>query len=141
MKRFFLLSLSVLLLTGASLMPSARVQLGYFKVEQEQQAAPVITWQAQVEEQVKEYVLERRTPFSNGEFREVQKRFAAHGIGKPYRFQDDQLYKALSDEVAYKLYAVSMANPQERTLLAEQSINYTTTTVRRTWGSIKAMFQ
>ena len=98
-----------------------------------------LSWQARVEEGVREYVLERRTPHTNGEFKEITQRFQAHGTGKPYRFQDDQLYKSLQDQVDYRLYAIYLNG--DRVRLAEEKVNYTATAIRRTWGSIKAMFQ
>jgi len=129
---------SLLLLCGAALPVFNNVQLTFFKVE-EQAGELVVTWQAEVEEGLKEYVLERRTPFTNGEFREVKQRFQPHGAGKPYRFRDDQLYKSLDEEVDYRLYGVYQNNERQR--LAERKVNYTSTSIRRTWGSIKAMFQ
>lgn len=129
---------SLLLLCGAGLPVLNNAQLSFFRVEKQVDDL-VITWQAKAEDGLKEYVLERRTPFTNGEFKEVKQRFQPHGIGKPYRFRDDQLYKSLDNEVDYRLYAVYQNNERQR--LAEQKINYTSTSVRRTWGSIKAMFQ
>ena len=130
-------SLLILLLLAGAALPNA-VQLSFFKAEKVGSDL-VISWQARVEDSVREYVLERRTPHSNGEFVEIKQRFAAHGTGKPYRFQDDQLYKSPENQVDYRLYAVYVNN--DRVRLAEQKVNYTATAIRRTWGSIKAMFQ
>ncbi|MEM1128162.1 MAG: hypothetical protein AAGI71_16060 [Bacteroidota bacterium] len=119
---------------------SQAARLTYFRVEKEQNDL-VITWQAADEANVQGYVLERRSPFTNGTFKKIDTSFLPHGIGKPYRYRDDEVYKASSDEVEYRLYALSVSPAGERTLLAQQKVNYTATTIRRTWGSIKAMFQ
>lgn len=97
-----------------------------------------ISWQMDLEEDVREYELMRRTPYSNDQFIRVQA-FKAHGTGRPYAFRDDQVYKAAADFVEYRLDAVYSNGMRES--VADAKLNYTTTAVRRTWGSIKAMFQ
>lgn len=97
-----------------------------------------VRWEAQVEQNVKEYVLKRHTPYSNGTF-EVIERITAHGVGKPYEYRDQDIYKASSEEVQYRLVAVYQDGTDY--VIDTESLNYEPTAVRRTWGSIKAMFQ
>jgi len=98
----------------------------------------VVSWEVDVEDGIREYELTRKTPLSNDQFVKV---FSpdAHGIGKPYTFRDTQVYKVGSDQLEYRLDAVYMNGIRET--IKVQSINYTSTAVRRTWGGLKAMFQ
>lgn len=97
-----------------------------------------IRWQTEVEDEVREYEIFRRTPYSNDQFVRVHSA-RAHGTGKPYVFTDDQVYKAGAEQLDYRLEVVYQNGLRE--VLALKSLNYTSTAVRRTWGSIKAMFQ
>jgi hypothetical protein len=60
-------------------------------------------------------------------------------VSKPYSFRDDQVYKSAADQLDYRLEVVYENGLRE--VLVTKSLNYTTTAIRRTWGSIKAMFQ
>lgn len=133
MKRFPLLVLPFLI--AASM--GYGVRLASFDVSPDGRSF-AISWQMDLEEDVREYELMRRTPYSNDQFVRVQA-FKAHGTGRPYVFRDDQVYKAAADYVEYRLDAVYSNGLRES--VADAKLNYTTTAVRRTWGSIKAMFQ
>ncbi len=113
------------------------VELDFFKVAVKENDL-VITWQANREEGVQRYELRRRTPASKGQYVLVAQ-IAPQGSGKLYRYVDRQVYKQSADEVAYQLWVIYLDGTAQQ--LAEQAINYTPTAVRRTWGSIKAMFQ
>ncbi|MDX1546474.1 MAG: hypothetical protein R3247_05780, partial [Rhodothermales bacterium] len=58
---------------------------------------------------------------------------------KEYRFVDDQVYKSAAEELDYRLDAVFSNGLRQQ--VASKKLNYTPTAIRRTWGSIKAMFQ
>ena len=120
---------------GAALFAGTRVTR--FDVQREGNNL-VISWQSDVENDVREYELHRRTPNSS-DFRRI-KTVAAHGSGKLYRYIDDQVYKNAADMVDYRLDVVYQDGSKEIGVRS-YSINYTSTAVRRTWGSIKAMFQ
>jgi fructose-specific phosphotransferase system component IIB len=62
-----------------------------------------------------------------------------HGIAKEYLFRDSQVYKAAAEQLDYRLEVVYSNGARET--LTTQSINYTSTAIRRTWGSLKALFQ
>ncbi len=129
------LFLSVLVLTAASF--GYGVKLEYFQIVPEGRDF-VVKWQMETEDEVREYELTRRTPYSNQQFVKVQA-LSAHGTGVPYEFRDDQVYKSASDQLDYRLEVVYQNGLRE--VVLTQSVNYTSTAIRRTWGSIKAMFQ
>lgn len=124
------------LVLGAVLVGGSRVTV--FEVQKEGNDL-VVTWQAELEDGVREYDLRRHTPYSNGEFVLIES-VQAHGVGKLYRYRDDQVYKNAADMVDYRLDVVYEDGSREIGVKTH-SINYTSTAVRRTWGSIKAMFQ
>lgn len=131
--RALLFATSVLVLAGFS---AYTVQLSYFDVEA-READFLVAWQTEVEEEVRAYELFRKTSY-NDEYMLVQA-FDAHGSDKVYEFVDDQVYKSASEEVDYRLDAIFANGLRQQ--LGHRSVNYTPTYVRRTWGSIKAMFQ
>lgn len=97
-----------------------------------------ISWTTELEEEVRQFEIMRRTPNSNDQFVKVYTA-PAQGTGQGYAFLDTQVFKSGSDKVDYQLEAV-YANGVREVVRAE-SMNYTSTAVRRTWGSLKAMFQ
>lgn len=127
---------SLLILTGASML-SGRVRLISFSIQEEGRDF-VIAWQSEIEEDVRQYEIMRKTPFSNDQFVRVFEA-PAHGINRSYDFRDSQVFKSGSDKVDYQLEVVYSNGVRE--IVKTQSMNYTTTAVRRTWGSLKAMFQ
>ncbi len=135
MVRFGLVGLLVACL-GAWAFPGV-VELVFFRVATEGNDL-VVTWQANREDGVQRYELRRRTPASKGRYVLIAQ-VAPQGAGKPYRYVDRQVYKQPADEVAYQLWVIFTDGTARQ--LAEQAVNYTPTAVRRTWGSIKAMFQ
>jgi len=126
----------IVVLTGATMFPGG-VRLSFFRVQPEGRDF-VVSWQVDLEEQVRDYELTRKTPYSNDQFVKV---FAipAHGTGKAYIFRDRQVYKSGSEKLDYRLEVVYANGVRE--VITTQSVNYTSTAVRRTWGSLKAMFQ
>jgi hypothetical protein len=134
MKRLSLLVLTLLLLGAAG--AASSVQLDFFRVEV-QESDFVITWQTRVEEDVRTYELHRKTSYSQ-QFMPIVE-VAARGTNVTYRYVDDEVYKAASEQVDYKLVVLYANGTQEE--ITQRQVNYTPTAVRRTWGSIKAMFQ
>lgn len=112
------------------------VRLAYFTVDQ-QGNAMILSWETEVEEDVRQYELFRKT--SQGtEFRLIATQ-TPHGIGQVYRYRDSQMYRSPASLVDYRLEVVF--NSGLRQQLGERKVNYTSTAARRSWGSIKAMFQ
>lgn len=128
-----LLALACVLLMGANL-----AVLNSFKVEKTNSDLK-ITWQAEQETGVRQYELFRRSSNSNNQYVKIQKSFPAQGIGRTYTYVDDQVYKNNSQQIGYRLEVVY--DNGVRQILRTESVDYTSTAVRRTWGSIKAMFQ
>ena len=132
-----LLVLFVLVLAGAAPAWAQSVRIGEQRVEQ-REARVVVTWRTEVEVGVQGYEVLRRSAATGGEYRRLGS-VAAHGAGRGYEFVDDDLYKNTSSMADYQVIAV-LASGVRQTLFAAQ-VNYTTTGLRRTWGSLKAMFQ
>ena len=134
-KAFLFLLLLVLAAAGPAFNGSA--ELAFFKAEA-QNGAVVLSWQTKAETEVQRFELWRKTFYSTSHV-QLDQAFDAHGPGKPYRYVDDEVYKADSELVNYELRVVYKDG--SRATLNAIDFNYTTTAVRRTWGSIKAMFQ
>lgn len=96
----------------------------------------VVSWQASVETDVREYVLERKTLF-DAQFVEMA-RFEPHGTNSLYTYRDARVFKVQSEQVSYRLRIISSDN--SFVVTDAVTVDYTPTAVRRTWGSIKAMF-
>ncbi len=137
MKRIASLILLVLLLGAFTAHPVGTVRMAFFRVSEEA-AGMMITWQVELEDGVRTYELMRRTRFTNGRFVSVAS-LQPHGAGRSYTFRDDQIFKASAEQVDYLLEVVYTDGLREQ--LAQEQVNYTSTAIRRTWGSIKAMFQ
>lgn len=130
--------LTIFLLGIVGLAPVvAQVSLSRFEAKADKNDL-VITWQASAETNIREYILERKTRY-DVTFKEL-KRLLPKGINKKYEYRDDSVYKtAAVDEVQYRL----RVQFQDGSVFRSEpiTIQYTSTAIRRTWGSIKAMFQ
>ena len=96
-----------------------------------------VTWTMSDEAGVSAYRVLRSTPTSNGDFVRLQD-VVPHGVDRPYEYVDRDLYKEASSLAEYKVVAVRAEGLWE---VFVAQVNYTATGIRRTWGSIKAMFQ
>lgn len=131
-----LLIASLVVLTGAG-MASGLVRISEFDIRNEG-ADFVVSWKTEVEEDVRAFEIQRKTPSSNDQFVKVYDA-PGHGPDRSYTFRDTQVFKSGSDKLDYRLEVVYTNGVRE--VLRVQSMNYTSTAVRRTWGSLKAMFQ
>ena len=140
------LAAALLLFTalGFSLMwPGA--QLSFFRIDQENDVF-VISWEAEQEIEVDGYTVLRRTPHTHGDFVEVDD-VRAQGSGQTYTLQDQGIYEppsgrqqgSAAEQVSYRLEVTYVNGVSE--VLVTREASYQPTAVRRTWGSIKAMFQ
>jgi hypothetical protein len=120
------------------LVASTGVLLEEFRVS-EADGVVLVQWKSLEETALVRYEVRRRARNSMNNQFEVVARVTPHGPNKPYEFRDTQVYKSGSEEVTYRLEAVR-TNGQHLDL-GERSLSYSPTAVRRTWGSIKAMFQ
>ncbi|NDC87292.1 MAG: hypothetical protein EB075_00550 [Bacteroidetes bacterium] len=132
--------LATLVAAGLTVVPQAYAQqarLAQFDVVTEE-GAFVIQWKTQLEDEVMRFEVLRQTTFSSGQFETIGS-VVAKGAGASYQHRDDNLYKFQDEQVDYRLDVVFSTG--ERQTVAERSVNYFPTSVRRTWGGIKAMFQ
>ncbi|MGB0650237.1 MAG: hypothetical protein ACPG3U_10575 [Rhodothermales bacterium] len=134
--RLLISTFLVLLLTGATFM-AGQVRLSAFEIRAVGSDFQV-SWTTEVEDEVRQFEIMRRSPNSNDQFVRVHSS-SAHGIGQEYGFIDTQVFKSGSDKLDYRLDAVYFNGVREA--VRTESVNYTSTAVRRTWGSLKAMFQ
>ncbi|NUQ80689.1 MAG: hypothetical protein HUU10_03675 [Bacteroidetes bacterium] len=95
----------------------------------------LLEWKSLDEEGLIGYSLERRKENETGF--DAIRNFEPLGSGSLYQFIDLGLYKTAAGNVDYRLKVVTRSG----TTYLEGSGNYTTTSVRKTWGSIKAMFK
>jgi hypothetical protein len=97
-----------------------------------------VEWSVQNETETVRYIVRRKMQ-RDADFVPVSE-IDARGQGS-YTFTDRNVYKA-SESVEQVFYAVvAVQKDGSRELLGQTSVLYTASTVRRTWGSIKAMFQ
>jgi len=113
------------------------VQLRYFNTENDA-GDILVTWEAEQEADVKTYELFRKPAYGDELVRVAQ--IPAHGENEQYFVRDDKIYKSSTFAyVDYRLEAV--LNSGVRMKVVERQVNYTSTAIRRSWGSIKAMFR
>ena len=129
-------SIGFVFVLSAAAMTMYGVRLNSFSVQPKGEDFE-IAWQTDVEDGVSGFELHRRTSTTNNEFVLVGS-VAPHGIGRTYALLDDQIFKTSSEMIDYRLQAILADG--SRQVLRIESVNYTPTAIRRTWGSIKAMF-
>lgn len=110
--------------------------LNYFTIEEAGNDF-VVTWETVRESDVKRFELHRKTPYTNDEFVLVKEQ-EPHGTERQYLVRDTQVFKNGSELIDYRLQVV--LSDGSRQVLSTRTVNYTPTAIRRTWGSIKAMF-
>lgn len=130
--------LLVVMLLGA--WSSAQVVLSSFEARSDG-ADVVVSWKASLEDEVKDYALERKSRYDT-EFKALTN-LDSKGANFLYEFRDRTVYGASqveSDEqVEYRLRVNFIDGTAD--IVSPIAVDYTPTAVRRTWGSIKAMFQ
>lgn len=96
----------------------------------------VLEWQTTQETNLKEFVVQRRTP--SGEFTDLEV-IVPKGDNSFYTYRDESAYKTSEAFYIYRLKIVD--NDNSVTYSAEISIAHQVSSVKRTWGSIKALFR
>lgn len=138
--RFFVYGITrVVVLAGllAVMTAAGTVRLEYFRVEETDNTL-VVHWRSLEERSLRAYEVHRRTRSSDGQFVRISA-ITPLGSNRTYEFRDTQVFKSAAEDVTYRLEGILTSG--ERLHLGEQSVSYSPTAVRRTWGSIKAMFQ
>ena len=123
----FLIAFSVSLFAGA--------YLSYFHVRSEDNNI-VLNWQTTQEINLKDFKIERRS--SDGPFMEIGS-VSATGENSIYSYTDENAFKTNDALYVYRLKLVD--NDATSTYSIEVAVSHNPTTVKRTWGSIKALFR
>ncbi len=96
-----------------------------------------VKWSTGQETNVKEFVVERKIP--NGVFSEIAK-IPAKGSNSNYSYLDESAYKSSSNLTFIYRLKINDYDGQI-SYSSEYSIQPSISGVKRTWGSIKAMFR
>lgn len=121
-----LLIFSTLIFAGAEILKfTARSQNGNV----------IIQWQASSETNLKHYVVERKTV--NGSFMELS--VVQPNTSRSYEFVDQTAFKGNDVLYVYRLKIVD--NDGSVSYTWEVAVPHNVSSVKRTWGSIKALFR
>jgi hypothetical protein len=105
-----------------------------------QTAGVLVQWMSDNETNVAGFVIERSVQGNADAFVVIHKE-SSRGVGTQYTWLDDTAFKTTDAFYRYRITPVdasgNQAGPQKYTQLIRSSIS----SVRRTWGSIKAMFR
>lgn len=116
------------------------------QISAESNTEVVITWVVEEDTDGPVYVLKRKLSHED-DFTSLTQLDHEQGQltlnGRSYSFTDSNVFKGSqsSDAVIYALYMKDNSGSTNLTFLSQTNVNVTTTAVRKTWGSIKAMFQ
>ncbi len=127
LKLFFTLAIISTALAGAF--------IDYFNVRSEGDDV-VVEWKTSQETNLDKFVVERRSP--KGVFIELEI-VKPKGSNSFYKYTDKGAYKTTDLLFVYRLKIVDTDN--QVTYSSEASISLSVSGVKRTWGSIKAMFR
>jgi hypothetical protein len=94
----------------------------------------VLTWRSSDETGVTGYLIDRKAGI-NGPFIRVAE-IPAHGSASDYSFRDKSVFRTTGTFYQYRV-TIGGGTPVEYYV----SIDHSVSSVRRTWGSIKAMFR
>lgn len=105
----------------------------------------VIKWEVHKPDLVHDFTLERSLSGSSSDFQNLNKNRCTQ-TGNRFRCEDSDLYKgegvgqtATTGSVSYRLRVTHPDGTPH--VYFQATVEYTTNAVRRTWGSIKSMFQ
>ena len=132
------MKLTAFKILGAILLVStafAGAYLDYFHVRSQGEDA-VVEWKTAQENDIKEFVVERRTP--NSAFIDIAK-VQPKGDNSVYSFVDQSIFKANDYIFRYRIKIID--NSGLATYSSDASVSLNISGLKRTWGSIKAMFR
>lgn len=99
----------------------------------------VVRWSSESESDVYGYRIERRAGPEGSPFVLLTPTdIAPRGPGSLYEFTDNAAYRVTDNIYVYRVTAVI---PGNRSIAYYVTVNHRVSSVRRTWGSIKAMFR
>lgn len=135
LKRISTISISILFLT-VTLFAGA-VKEGSLNASSDGNSI-TIRWLSDDESAVARYVLERKAGF-NGTFMPLVE-LSAKGNNSSYQYVDDTAFRAMESIYKYQVKVV-FSNGSAPVFYGPITVSHKTSDVRRTWGSIKAMFR
>jgi len=97
----------------------------------------IIRWTTSDETNMSYFVVERKSV--NGNFAAVSQPIAAKGNNSSYEFIDENAFKSTDFLFVYQLKIVDKDNKISHS--GTVSVSHSVSSVRRTWGSIKALFR
>lgn len=97
-----------------------------------------LEWKTRSEENLKQFKVERRAA-NQTDFVSIAD-IQAKGSNSNYTFVDKAAYKTSSSLYIYRLRIVEAINPSP-SYSQEVRVSHSVSSVKRTWGSIKAMFR
>lgn len=127
-----LIALSVVVMFGFN---PGTIGIDYFKAKSVGDRI-VLEWRSISEDGLQSFSVERKRE-NQSDYEEL-KSFEPKGAGSVYQFDDLGLYKTTSEKVNYRL---KISGEGSSFYYMDATASYTSTAVRRTWGSIKAMFK
>lgn len=133
---------AILLLISVIIIGAGSIKITRFDADipAQSQNTILLTWVVESEQDVKHFRIERKM-LNDISFMPVHNEPANSSGSGTYTWRDSGVFKATSggEPVVYELYAVFNDNSEQ--YIDQASVNFTSTAIRRTWGSIKAMFQ
>ena len=143
LQKFLFLFVAALLLVS-TVWGQTHDNLRHFSAKEDGSYTVIIEWEVVDSEVISDYVLERSLSGSSSDFQNFNIRCIQSG--RSYRCEDTELYKGSTEEtaatgsVSYRL-KVTHTDGTPHVYFQTDTVEYTTNAVRRTWGSIKSMFQ
>lgn len=134
MSKYILSFILIFIIATFSNLQAQGVNLNDFGVSAFNGSDIKIEWQIENESGVSEYRLYRKVG-GNAEQKYVGTVYA-NGSGK-YTYYDKDVFKTEASVITYELRVIKNGNPS----FFYASLTFNTTSVQRTWGSIKGMFK
>ena len=128
--------IKILLVLAVAAVTFAGAYLDYFQVRTEGDNVK-IDWKSGAESNIDHYSIERKTPQQS--FFEIAQA-SPKGSNSYYTYTDQSIYKAQDVLFVYRLKIVNSDNTPP-SYSGEVSVSPNISGVKRTWGSIKAMFR
>jgi hypothetical protein len=98
----------------------------------------VLTWQTAEENGLHEFVIQRRS--IDGAFLDID-RIKARGSNSFYTYTDEDVFSKEENLFVYRLKMIDL-NPNVPPVYSEEvAVSHNVSSVKRTWGSIKALFR
>lgn len=113
---------------------TSSVSIDYFKAKTISDRV-ILEWKSLSESDLINYQIERKRESQSSY--ETVKTITPTGSGSVYSFEDIGLYKTNGETISYRLNIKSTTG----NYIMDVTADYKSTAVRRTWGSIKAMFK